>query len=215
MPTSGRTDDTEVQHRRDLNASCDEVPSSGAPSRMNGTLLRGIVLCLLVAGCTPLSCSEAPIVNQFGAYPETPGYLETASGERFPVYRVKYWQFDNGDPPALQLEYAPPVNVSDTAAVRAYAHAVWPACRPYVDAAGTRGAIITATNLERTRRGLARTARLRHFGILADKDSLGRWVLDGETQPLPPADAAHTGIFRPDGSRVPPAAFSGMRERSW
>lgn len=170
---------------------------------MNGRHVFVAGVCVLLAGCFPMTCGEAPIVSQFGAYPRQPGYLQTAAGERFPVYRLKYWRFDDGGPPALQLEYEPPVSVADTAALRRYARVVWPALRPYLDAAAVRGAILTATNLERSRFGLVSTAKLHHFGILAREDSLGRWHLDGDSVPLPPADSGTAGIFRPNGARFP------------
>src|SRR5438045_3716890 len=97
-----------------------------------------VALAVFLGGCVPLSCGEAPIVSQFGAYPRQPAQLQTANGEHFPVYRVKYWRFENGEPPALQLEYEPPVSVADTAALRVYAREVWPVFRPYLDAAATR-----------------------------------------------------------------------------
>lgn len=158
---------------------------------------------MFLGGCVPLSCGEAPIVSQFGAYPREPAYLQTVMGGRFPVYRVKYWRFEDGGLPALQLEYEPPVNVADTASLRTYAREIWPAFRPYLDVAGTRAAIITATNLRRTRYGIAWTAQFHHFGLLADADSLGRWFLRGDVDPLPAADSGRTGIFQPDGSRFP------------
>lgn len=151
----------------------------------------------------PLSCGDAPVMGQFGAYPTKPGYLVTTKGGHLPVYRLKYWTFKDNSPPSLQLEYEPPVSVDDTAAIRSYAHAVWPAFRTYLDAAATRGAIITATNLVKVQKGIAWTSRARSFGLIASRDSLGRWIFDGETEPLPDADTVRTGIFQPDGSRFP------------
>src|SRR5690349_20814671 len=125
-----------------------------------------LLLCLAFVGCFPTVCGEGPTMGQFGAYPSQPAVLRTPAGQEIPVYRIKYWRFDKGAP-ALQLEYESPVPLSDTAAVRAVAHSVWPVFVAYVDSAGLSDAILTATTLERRRVGWLRTSRAASFGILA------------------------------------------------
>ena len=161
------------------------------------------ILGTLLTGCFPLTCGRAPAASRFGSYPDRPGYIQVATGERFPVYRIKYWRFADSTSSALQLEYEPPVSVADTAAVRAYAHTVWPVFLPYVRAAGVRAAIVTATNLQRERSGPFSAVHLHHFGIVVQKDSLGRWFFDGETTPAPTGRGSGGGIFQSDGTRLP------------
>jgi len=162
-----------------------------------------LILCLLLGGCFPLVCGQRPIVGQFGPYPNQPGLLRTAAGEVVDVYRIKYWRFTAGAP-ALQLEFAFP-DVADTVAVRQAAHAVWPVFATYVDSAGVSNAILTATALQRRRAGSFWAARARSFGVLAYRDSLGQWYFHGEDDVLPPSErpSPSSGIFQPDGSRVP------------
>ena len=162
-----------------------------------------LILCLTLGGCFPLMCGQSPIVGQFGAYPNRPALLRTASGEVHDVYRIKYWKFETGAP-SLQLEYEFR-DVYDTVAVREAAHAVWPVFVAYVDSAGLSNAIITATALHSRRAGEFYAARAHSFGILAHRDSLGRWYFNGEKDALPPAErpSLSSGIFQPDGSRVP------------
>lgn len=161
-----------------------------------------LLLCLALAGCFPLVCGQSPVVGQFGPYPRQPAVLRTSSGDAIDVYRIKYWKFESA-PPALQLEFEFP-DIADTVAVRRAAHSVWPVFAAYVDSAGLTSAILTATALERRQAGALWAARSRSFGILAHRDSLGRWYLNGEDEPLLPAEppSSSSGIFQPDGSRV-------------
>lgn len=118
------------------------------------------------------------------------------------MYRVKRWTFTDGAPPALQLEYAPPISVDDTAGLRQLAHRIWPAFAPYVESAGLRGAILTATNIDwHGNRSVAYTAQMRSFGLIAHRDSLGAWRLEGHAAPLPPAETGgEPRIFEATGA---------------
>src|SRR5512147_1483620 len=87
--------------------------------------------------------------GQFGAYHWTNSRLRFPDGDSLTVYRVKFWQFDDGSPPALQLEYEPPVSVADIPAIRRNLDRIWPFFQPYVEARHLSGAIVTATNLVR------------------------------------------------------------------
>ena len=136
-----------------------------------------------------------------------------------PVSRVKHWTFADGSPPALQLEYEPPIDVADSAAVRRFARAVWPVFAPYAAAAGTPAAIITATNLRRRGGPLAWTATLHHFGVVAHRGPGGQWRLDGDTAALPPPGLGEfgrpkgPGIFEPDGTPLAPSAGAQVGRR--
>jgi hypothetical protein len=162
-----------------------------------------LVLCLVLGGCFPMVCGPSPVVGQFGPYPDQPAQLRTASGEIVDVYRIKYWRFQS-DRSALQIEYAFD-GIADTTAVRQGARAIWPVFVAYVDSAGLSEAILTATALERHRAGSFWGARARSFGVLAHRDSLGRWYFKGDDEVLPPSEPPNpsSGIFQPDGTRVP------------
>jgi hypothetical protein len=114
------------------------------------------------------------------------------SGDTFTVYRVKYWTFGSGDPPALQLEYAPPFSVSDTNGVRQLAARIWPAFAPYVTHLHLNAAVLTATNLDWSGNDLAWTSRMHHYGVTAARQPDGRWYIAGSTVPLPPEDSSGT-----------------------
>jgi hypothetical protein len=156
---------------------------------------------------------EAPVVSQFGAYPTTPATARLPDRREVAVYRVKHWAFDDGSAPALQLEYEPPFDVADTLAVRRFARDVWPVFVPYVMVAGTRAAILTATNLRRRRWLVAGGATVRSFGLTAERGPDGVWRLAGEAQPLPASvrefgSPGGVGIFRADGTPLPPFTVS-------
>ncbi len=155
-----------------------------------------VALALAVAACG----GEGQLVGQFGPYYRQTKQLRLPSGETLIVYRVKHWTFANGQPPALQLEYEAPFPVSDTARLRALTRRIWPAFAPYVEGAGLRAAIVTATNLQRREAGRAWAAQMQHFGLIAERDSTGRWRLQGDTVTLPPAEPSRTlRIFEADG----------------
>lgn len=153
-------------------------------------------------------CDRAVPASQFGAYREPTQSLRLAGGDVLPVYRVKHWTFADGAPPALQLEYEAPFDVADSAAARRFARAVWPVFAPYVEAAGTPAAIVTATNLRRRGKGTLWVARMYHYGLIAHRGADGGWRLDGEAAALPPALAGvgrpkGPGIFEPNGAPLP------------
>lgn len=135
----------------------------------------------LILGCEP----PAPR-SQFGDYRPPFKHLRFASGDSVPVYRVKYWTFSDGEAPALQLEYEPPVALSDTAALRDFARKLWPLFEPYVDSLHLTGAILTATHLEVYRGGEAQVSRTESFGFTATRDPAGGWHLTDDPRPLPP-----------------------------
>ena len=177
-------------------------------------LARLLVAVFLVgAGCDP-----AVPVSRFGAYREPTQSLRLAGGDMLPVYRVKLWRVAGGEPPALQLEYEPPFDVTDSVAARRFARAVWPVFVPYVEAAGAPAAIVTATNLRRRGGRLFGTARMRHFGVVAGRGADGRWRLEGDTAALPPGVAGvgrpkGPGLFEPDGAPLPLLAGAPVRQR--
>ncbi len=168
---------------------------------------RNVVLLACLVGV--LGCGRSQPQGHFGAYRRTDNkILRLASGDTFTVYRVKYWLLRDGSPPALQLEYAPPFPVSDTARLHALTYRLWPAFAPYVRAADTRVAILTATNLVWRGNALAWRATFNHFGLIAERDSAGTWRLNGERFPLPPAEeGAPPRIFEASGK---PLAFQDI-----
>ena len=148
-----------------------------------------------------VGCSPALPAGQFGPYHRQSDHLILPTGDTLTVYRVKYWTFDSGEAPAIQLEYEPPFSVADTAAVHREARALWPYFVPYVEAQGLTGAIVTATNLHV--RGLWPLAWRSHydsFGFVAARGSDARWRFQNDSVPLPPADPSGIPrIIEPDG----------------
>jgi len=140
-------------------------------------------------------------MGQFGPYHARNKQLRLADGDTFTVYRVKYWTFDDGSAPALQLEFASPVPVSDTAGVRRAAERIWPAFAPYVEGQRLRAGILTATNLEKVGGPGAWATRAVYFGLVARRDSAGTWRFDGHPEALPtPAPGGEAGeILEADG----------------
>jgi hypothetical protein len=152
-------------------------------------------------------------VSQFGAYPGTPATARLPDQRQVTVYRVKHWVFDDGSAPALQLEYEAPFDVADTVAARRFARDVWPVFAPYVLVAGTRAAILTATNLRRRRWVVAGAATVRSFGLTAERGPDGAWRLAGDATPLPASVREFglpggVGIFKADGTPLPPFTVS-------
>jgi hypothetical protein len=137
---------------------------------------------VLLAG---IACGRSRPAGRYGEYFFDNKQLHLASGEAYPVYRVKYWTFQDGSVFALQLEFEPPFAISDTARLRLLAHKIWPAFGPYVEGLQLNAAILTATNLRRRGPRHAWTATMRHFGFTVRRDSTGQWRLDGHSDPLP------------------------------
>ena len=164
--------------------------------RLNGVLALGLAV-------APSACMcGAPMepFGQFGPYHEHNQQIVLQDGTAFTVYRVKHWTFKDGSPPALQLEYASPVPVADTAGVRRTAERIWPAFAQYVEARHLDNAIVTATNLELTGHPGAWFARTHHFGLIAERDSAGRWHFQGHDETLAPPDTSGaSGIVEADG----------------
>jgi hypothetical protein len=165
-----------------------------------------VVMTVTCTGCFGLCSVGSPSVpaGQFGPYSDSNRQLRLASGETFVVYRVKRWAFGDGSPPSLQLEYASPVPVSDTATIRQVGERIWPAFAPYVEAAGLRSAILTATNLEKLGVPGAWATRSHHFGLIALRDSLGVWRFQDHAEVLPAVErGAIPRILEPSGVPVP------------
>ncbi|HEU4882102.1 MAG TPA: hypothetical protein VFT45_07655 [Longimicrobium sp.] len=159
---------------------------------------------VLVAGLS--ACEKPPVRGQFGTYANQNKVLWLANGDSFTVYRVSYVQFSGGDPPAVQLEYAPHGTVQDTMRMWANVHAIWPSFATYLDAARVEGAIITATNLQVRRKGISWVSSTRSYGITASRGPDGRWYLDRMSAgPLPPADPAARPIVEATGAPFTPA----------
>jgi hypothetical protein len=141
------------------------------------------MLAIMLVGC--LDGPPAPPAGQFGPYAPQNKLMYLANGDTLTVYRVKYWHFNDGSPPALQLEYASPIPVSDTAGLARIAMQIWPGFLPLVASAQLSTAILTATNLEKVGGPGAWVTRTHHFGFIAVRDSLGSWrVKDGSALPL-------------------------------
>jgi hypothetical protein len=152
----------------------------------------------------PVSCgARVPMTGQFGPYHDINKLLRLPSGDTITVYRVKYWVFSNGEPPALQLEYASHVPTSDTAAVLAADRVIWPSFAPYLEHLHLKSAILTATILARSAGGAISTRR--SWGTVLIRDETGAWFIRGHPDVLPPADTSSTPrIIDGDGK---PLAF--------
>jgi hypothetical protein len=137
--------------------------------------------------------TPAPPAGQFGPYAAQNKLMYLANGDTLTVYRVKYWHFNDGSPPALQLEYASPLPVSDTAGLARIAMQIWPGFLPMVTSAHLGTAILTATNLEKVGGPGAWATRTHHFGLIAVRDSVGSWRLKDGVE-LPPLGGS--GKFR-------------------
>jgi hypothetical protein len=154
----------------------------------------------IVAACNP----QVP-EGQYGSYDRRPGHLILESGDTLTVYRVKYWTFASGDPPALQLEYEAPFSVSDTLAVHQEVRLLWPDFAPYVEAQNLTAAIITATNLRIAGVWpLAWHSQARSNGVGATRGPDGHWRIAKDTSPLPAADRSGSPhIIDIDGKPLP------------
>ena len=147
-------------------------------------------------------------VGQFGPYHWQNKQLRLPGGDTLTVFRVKYWVFNDGAPPGLQLEYEAPYPVSDTAALHQLLRRLWPAFVPYVESMHLSNAIVTATNM--TRHGappLPWTATFHSWGYIVQRDSAGGWRVkgDGTGEVLPPSLGPDVFlIFEASGSRVMP-----------
>jgi len=151
-----------------------------------------------------ITCTPPEPVGQFGPYHRSNKYLRLGSGDSIPVYRVKLWQFADGSPPALQVEYECPALVADTEAVIRFARRVWPLFRPYVDSARVGEAILTATNLHRRGWVWFGTTAFESYGTVAARQADGLWYLKGHAEPLPEPDRSGTPkIFEPSGIALP------------
>ena len=139
-------------------------------------------LLLMLSGCYPMSCgSPSPDTGQFGAYAGPFKLIRLAGGDTLTVYRVKYWTFQDGSAPALQLEYQTRVAITDTIAVKAEQGRLWPVFRAYVDRAGLSNAILTATDREYLGGQVAHASHMRSFGTLLARDSGGTWRARGDS----------------------------------
>jgi hypothetical protein len=150
--------------------------------------------------------SQPPVRGQFGTYASRNKVLWLANGDSFTVYRVKYVTFTSGDPPAVQLEYAPHGTVQDTVRMLDNVNVLWPSFAPYLDAARVDGAVLTATNLKVRRKGIGWISSTRSYGYTATRGPDGRWYLDRMPgRPLPPPAPDARPIVEATGAPFTPA----------
>ena len=146
----------------------------------------GLLAIMVLLGCNP-----ALPQGQFGPYSRTVMHLVLSPAETLAVYRVKYWTFNDGSAPALQIEYEAPFPVSDTAAARREAIHIWPMFAPYVRGMGLSAGIITATNLRiKGFWPIAWSSQTHHFGFVVEEGSIGSWHFQRDTTQLPPPDTS-------------------------
>ena len=151
---------------------------------------RGAIAFLLAAAA---ACRQSPPMGQYGPYPKQPMHVVLNSGDTLSMYRLKVWQFRDGSPPAVQLEYEPPFSVADTAAVRTEAHRIWPVMAPYVEKNGFTAAVITATNLKVGGSSAANVVSAQSYGHTLTQSAGGRWRMVGESSDMPPSEGAGPG----------------------
>lgn len=168
-------------------------------------------LACALLGVFSLSCGPSVPQGQYGPYmPGNEKHLLLGPGQSLVVYRVKYWRFNSGDPPAMQLEYEARDSLADVPSLRETARALWPAFAPYVEACGLQSAIITATKLERIGTVGLWKVHTRHFGLLAHRDSAQTWRLNDDGSPLPPADRSALRIIEPSGAPLALQALTSL-----
>lgn len=130
--------------------------------------------------------------------------LRLANGESLTVYRLKLWHLAADS--ALQIEYSPRFDVSDTQAVKALARRVWPVFRRYVDVVQPSRAVLTATNLQQARQFLTVRTIARHFGMVAQRGHDGVWHFARDTAGLPEASTLpQEGILTAAGEALRPS----------
>ena len=175
-------------------------------------LFRCLLAACVLAG-HPVTAQEP--TGQFGPYHWRNKQLRLPDGDTLTVYRVKLWQFSDGSSSALQLEYEPAFDVSDTARLHADLRRVWPAFAPYVEALHLTGAIVTATNLKRHGRPpLPWTATFESWGFVLDRGTDSVWRVEGERlgEALPKSLGPNVfRIFEADGSRFLPSGLQASK----
>jgi hypothetical protein len=157
----------------------------------------------VLTGCVgPLTCARSPNPSgQFGEYHDANLVLWLPGGDTVTVYRVKYWTFYDGEPPALQLEYASRAPTTDTEAVLAFGRTLWPAFVPYVERMRLTHAVLTATQVTDVKGGSARFVSRHSYGVTAELDLDGMWRFQGHPEPLPTGDpSGKPRIHRPNGT---------------
>ena len=135
------------------------------------------------------ACMPAAPQGQFGPYiPGHEKHLILEDNHSLTIYRIKYWTFASGEPPAVQVEYEALDSLDNIEALRHRAVKLWPAFAPYIETAGVRTAIVTATKLKR--RGIVGfgTLTMKHYGLTLNRDSLGTWRFEDDHSTVPPAD---------------------------
>jgi hypothetical protein len=163
--------------------------------------LRNIFLfAILVSACSPVVPQ-----GQYGAYVQGhEKHLQLPDGQSLIIYRVKYWTFSSGEPPAIQFEYEALDPLVDTAALRRRAIDLWPAFGAYAESAGLRDGIITATKLKRSGIPGLWGATMNHFGLLVYRGTDGTWRFKDTGGSLPaPEFKRGPQIIEPDGSIMP------------
>ncbi len=167
-----------------------------------GFAVHPTALISLVAGYLS-ACQGSTPIGQYGPYSPESMHLVLAT-ETLTVYRMKHWTFTDGSAPALQLEYANSLGMSDTNALRRKAVEIWPAFAPYVEDRALESAIITATILRKRSFGVFATTDNQYFGVIAFRDSLRQWHLEGDTARLPDPDwAGGPRLIDASGAAVP------------
>lgn len=159
------------------------------------------LLAAAAVGALGTACA-APVQGPYGRYPERTQELRLPS-DTLVVYRMRAWTHVGSAGTALQIEYATPLPLGDTVALRALARYVWPSFAPYVEAAKVDRAMLTATALDVRGIYVVRRWSLRHYNVVAARDSSGVWRMWGEGTPLPPADTGAPRFYDAWGRAVP------------
>lgn len=132
-------------------------------SRFAGPVV-AVLNSVLAVGCTSVVPAQEVIVLH--------------SGREISVIQKKAWNFVDGSPPALQLQYETTLSPTDSLGLKQEAREIWAVFAPEVEERGYSAAILTATWIT------GRTAvsiRFRTLGFVLVRDNAGKWTnrLDG------------------------------------
>jgi hypothetical protein len=172
-------------------------------STMSGSRLLvvcGIAAAAVVSACALISDASSP-TSEFGTYAEPPYRLVVSSDDTVDVYRMRAWPDHSGQEYILQLEYAAPFDVSDTATALAYGRRLWPIVTDVAEKHGLDTAVLTATNIRRWRNGRTWAYAIHHFGIVAVRDAMGAWRLESSGEPLEETIRENGGLRDSTGRR--------------
>jgi|SRR5579859_4860607 len=155
---------------------------------------------VLGSGLAFASCRQCSPIGPYGAYAPPFMHVDLANHQQLVVYRVAAVTFTNGDPPVLQIEYEAPFVATDSEQARTTARLLWPSFAPYVQGAGMRAAVLTASNVTRRSAGLYCGSNVRSSNIFVVRESTGVWHFQKDTLALAAIDsAAAPTIFAADG----------------